>query len=63
MSERDKLLVSNAQAVVSFLQLIFICLEEGLHLETLYEPCHEKTCLRGFRPVRLKLACSAEETG
>ena len=29
----------------------------------LYEPCHEKTCLRGFRPgpTQLKPSCSATE--
>ena len=26
------------------------------------EPCHEKTCLRGLRPVRLKPDCPADET-
>ena len=27
-----------------------------------YEPRHEKTCLRGLRPVETQTACSADET-
>ena len=29
--------------------------------QALYEPRHEKTCLRGLRQLRLKPACSATE--
>ena len=38
------------------------CLLGNLRKDLLYEPRHEKTCLRGLRPGKTQMAYAATET-